>query len=635
MNLFCKWRMLLINLFIQICFMPEIHCNAGTVSHLSKEEMLVFKDEENPKCFTRTEEDFTCFFETTENRTHDFYYKYENQLQKKCEMSVQRTEEGTFLHMCYFPNQDVTLYSELNVTVLEPSNNTMLFSRILSVEDHNLLDPPFNVSLNPKDNVGLLWVSWHTKSMDYFEEKQYRIRYSSGSLHDKIEKTKKNGHELILAPGEEVKVQVAVRCCNSEGGHWSVWSQPVQASVPQSTDDISLMCHTSDLYNVTCHWNGHQYGAENKFKLYYKMRKSLNWTEWIECLDTGNASDMCYFHGDELRKFKVKLNNTRTERIFFSKELMLKDLIKTFAPGNLRGMLRQDKLCLEWESPLPSLSTHLQYEVGIQITGGERWSIIKGPETDTCIQIPLGSQFSIKIRAKPTGNVYSGNWSDWSDVLKGETPPDIGMLTTCSILVPMVMIVIVLIYIFRLKRRRIKQYFWPPLPNLEKILQGFLTDIDRQKWDPPFTAKQCFEETTSSVLEIMSESEVPGSGKTSEQSFELLPSDGSVSSEEHVDGNSGTEVFPDYVTLNREIVMLCLEENSYVCELVREKDPEVRDELLQTCNCSFTDAASYVKPCSDNNFTNHCYLLMSESKDNYETNGGQIADNLYTNLPHS
>lgn len=54
--------------------------------------------------------------------------------------------------------------------------------------------------------------------------------------------------------------------------------------------------------------------------------------------------------------------------------------------------------------------------------------MIKGPDTNTCVKVLSGSQFSVKIRAKPTGPVYSGYWSDWSDVLTGETAADTGEL---------------------------------------------------------------------------------------------------------------------------------------------------------------------------------------------------------------
>lgn len=40
-------------------------------------DVLLLKDEQDPKCFTRTQEDFTCFFETADNRTYDFLYVFD------------------------------------------------------------------------------------------------------------------------------------------------------------------------------------------------------------------------------------------------------------------------------------------------------------------------------------------------------------------------------------------------------------------------------------------------------------------------------------------------------------------------------------------------------------------------------
>lgn len=53
---------------------------------------------------------------------------------------------------------------------------------------------------------------------------------------------------------------------------------------------------------------------------------------------------------------------------------------------------------------------------------------LNGPETGTCVEATPGSQYSIKVRAKPIGTIYSGHWSDWSDVLTGDTPADRGKL---------------------------------------------------------------------------------------------------------------------------------------------------------------------------------------------------------------
>lgn len=50
----------------------------------------------------------------------------------------------------------------------------------------------------------------------------------------------KEGHILdSVGPGEEVEVQVSVKCAlNPDGGHWSSWSRPVRAVVPQSAGEF-------------------------------------------------------------------------------------------------------------------------------------------------------------------------------------------------------------------------------------------------------------------------------------------------------------------------------------------------------------------------------------------------------------
>ncbi|XP_022071660.2 thrombopoietin receptor [Acanthochromis polyacanthus] len=635
MDMSCGLEILLISLWIQVCFVPGIHCSNGIISHLSKEDVLLLKDEENPKCFTRTAEDFTCFFETADNGTYDLFYSVEGYPVQSCKMSVQRTEEGTFLHICSFPGSDVMLYADIYLEVLERTTNTSLYNRTVSVENHFLLDPPFDVTLHPNGQVGQLRVSWRTNSLKYWDtDKVYKIQFSSTHLGQKTQEVKKGEVLNSLAAGEEVEVKIAVKCAtNSAGGHWSSWSQPVRTVAPQSAVDISLTCYTSDLHKITCQWNASRYGAKNGYQLFYKtgLSEPLNWTKWTECQADGNFADLCSFSGVESRKVRVQLNSTSspTSRTFYSEEFTLSNSVKTSAPDRLRVARDKDKLCLEWEAPLPSLSAHLQYEVDYRIKGAERWKMIKDLETHACIEAPAGSQYSIKVRAKPTGSFYSGHWSDWSNVLTGDTPTNTDLLLMLCIPASMLVTAVILIFLLSTYLSKLKQYFWPPVPNLEKVLQGYLMEINRQKWDPPVTTKQCPEETTSSVVEIMSEEEVSGLGKPTEESRELLSPD-------QVDGNPRAEVFPDYVTLNKDSAILCPQRNSYVYDQVKG-DSEVGDELLQTRRCSCTEGSVCVPPCSCSDFLNHSYLPLAEPADTFscKVKAVRAPGNLYTNFPYS
>ncbi|MEQ2182139.1 hypothetical protein GOODEAATRI_019155, partial [Goodea atripinnis] len=300
---------------------------------------------------------------------------------------------------------------------------------------------------------------------------------------------------------------------------------------------------------------------------------------------------------------------------------------KSAPPSHLKGVLMKKKLCLEWEAPLPSLSIFLQYEVDIQIKGGEKWSKTTLANTSTCVELPPGCQFSVKVRAKPDGLIYSGYWSDWSNVFSSATTPDTDMLLLRYLCVSVLIIAISLLAVFFFYCRKLKKYIWPPVPNLEKFLQGFLIDINQQKWGPPATAKLCFEETTSSVVEIMSDNGIPGLDKPSEESSDLLSSDGSSSTEEQADESAGGEGLRDYVTLNKDLSILCLKENSYVYEQFKYGEaPETGNEHLIICRC--------VEPCSCNNYFNRSYLPLAMSTEslNYKICDENGASNPYTNL---
>ncbi|KAF7657522.1 hypothetical protein LDENG_00025960 [Lucifuga dentata] len=638
----CKLELLLISLWIYVCCVPGIHSKNAPGSHLSMEDVLLLKDEDDPKCFTRTEYDFTCFFETPDNRTYDLFYKTDNSapMEKRCNMSVQRTEKGTFLHVCSFPESDIYLFAITLLQVVETSTNTTLYLRNVCVEDQVLLDPPFNVSLRHTGRAGELQVAWHMQVAKGWEKTvHYRIRYSSELLGEKIKEGQGvQVHKLVsLVPGEVVQVQVRVKRAYSENeGHWSHWSHPMLTTAPQRADDVSLLCYTSDLQNITCQWNPYKY-KEFAYKLFYKMSISQA-SDWRECRADRNWTDLCRFHGDESRVIQVKLSNSSApaplSRTFYSEPFTLNNSIRTSPPGHVRGAVERGKLCLTWKAPLLELLTHLQYEICYQTRGDGAWMTVslKGPETETCLEVPTGSQYRVKIRAKPNGSIYSGHWSEWSHVLSRDVPTDISALLVLCVPVTMLILAVVLIILFPMYLRKLKQYLWPPVPNLDKVLQGFLTEFNGQRWNPPITAKQSPEETTASVVEVMSEDEASMAGKLSEESTQLL----SESSGDQVSGSPRIkpEVHPDYVTLSKDSVILCPKGNKYVYEKDEEKGSSgVKAEILQTkYDCFCTDKLACFPSCSCTDFLNHSYLPLAEPVDrrDFAVRG---PGNLYTNVP--
>uniref|UniRef100_A0A4W5PE50 MPL proto-oncogene, thrombopoietin receptor n=1 Tax=Hucho hucho TaxID=62062 RepID=A0A4W5PE50_9TELE len=577
---------------------------AGAVPRLSKKDVLLLANDADPKCFTRTQYDFTCFWEMPDNKSYDFFYSNDDREEKRCNLILQRTEEGQVLHICSFPPSDVFLFTFIHIRVMESSSNYTLYTRTVSVEDQVLLDPPVNVSLHPTGQTGQFQVAWHTPR-EWENNMQYGIRYSSQSLRERTELIKpvrSQIHSLVsLAPGEMVSVQLRVKpngySKKEISCHWSDWSVPKTAMVPQSAADISLLCHTSDLQNITCQWNGQAY-RDDTYTIYYKLGSSER-EGWRECMQNENISYHCSFHGAESSEIRVKLSAgpATPRRTFYTEPFRLNNSIQTAPPGRLRGQWEKGRLCLKWDTPLLALSVHLMYQHRYQPREETVWKlvILQGPETSTCLDIQTGVQYYIQIRARPNGSVYAGYWSNWSPRLTVDTPSDIGALIAC---IPLMMLVVSIVFISIFSRylSKLKQYLWPPVPNLDKVLHVHrgLTDLDHLK------------------------GEAPGRGMIPRESPLLLsPEQGTSDGVEESLPTLVLEVSPDYVTLTTDDVIPRLRGNEYVYD--GEVGAESRslgvggEEVLQVrCHCSFTRSSSFPSSSSTTDILNRSYLLLAE-----------------------
>ncbi|KAG7272150.1 hypothetical protein CRUP_010219, partial [Coryphaenoides rupestris] len=540
MDLALVWQLVLAIVWMQVGCIAERHDRYGAVTHLSMKDVLLFKDEIDPKCFSRTEYDFTCFFETADNKTYDFFYKTDEE--KRCDVSVQRTFEGSFLHICIFPPEDIYMFVLTHLRVVEAGTNATLYTRSVSVEDQVLLDPPTNVT-------------WHVDKA--WESKvHYGIRYSSNRLQEKYKEGERQRVQTLtsLIPGEVLELQMRIHIIkyglDETSGHWSHWSQPVATMVPQSADDISLECYTSDLQNITCQWHENIY-EDVIYKLFYRLdpSESLGWTE---CLENRNLSDQCRFHGDDTQVVWVEIGVSSSpaplDRIFYSDPFILNG---STPPGHLKERVNKGSLCLSWAAPLSALSAHLLYQVHYDTKEGGPWLMVspKGPETSTCVEGLTGSRYSVQVRARPNGTIYSGQWSDWSLKLSGSIPSDIrALLMPC---IPLLILIVATVFISLIPRylSKLRKLLWPPIPNLDQVLQGFLTEMNGKTWDPPFTAKQYLEENPASVVEIMyTEDPVVGLEKPTTESTPLLMPERCFSAGEPADWNPNValEVSQDY-----------------------------------------------------------------------------------------
>ncbi|XP_035268366.1 thrombopoietin receptor [Anguilla anguilla] len=609
----------------QICFGLVLGSVTGSINQLSKKDIVLLEADEDPKCFTRTQYDLTCFWEESNNKSYNFFYSIDDE-EKLCNLTQQKMDNTTIVHICSFPPFDVYLFTLIHIRVVETSTNTTMHRRNISVEDQVLFYSPTNVSLHVTEEAGQLQVTWCMPE-EWRDKAHYELKYSSHSLEQKTEQVKTTKSLVYrlnsLVPGEVCSVQMRV-IPNGYGmrGHWSDWSHPTMAMVPQNAGDIDLLCHTSDLRNIQCQWKERASG-EN-YTLFYKLCPRSS-GQWRECTHRENASQ-CAFPGEESSPICVNIGGHGPySRLFYSEPFRMNDSVKTDPPQKLRAETEGGRLCLQWDPPLQNLSRLFMYEIRYRPQRERLWKFVtlQSSETGTCLDFQAGSQYAMQIRAKPDGSMYSGFWSDWSSTLTVDVPSNIATLLVACIPFMVFLVPVLLIAIFSKHFRKIKQHLWPPVPNLDKVLEGFLIDINQNCQNPSFSIKQCYEDTITSVVEIVSEKEALLCGKI--QREPITNSLSEPEPEEQETAEEHTEILEasqDYVTLNAESLTPCLWGNEYVYD--QSKTQSTGEEVLQMrCHCSCA---------SSTDIFNQSYLLLSRQPKVPQLRKTAGGANQYTNL---
>ncbi|XP_023650165.1 thrombopoietin receptor [Paramormyrops kingsleyae] len=579
---------------------------SGPVDYVSEKDISLLEADKNPKCFTRTLEDFTCFWEVSDDTSYDFFYKTDEQ-ETTCNLTRQKAGGGRSLQVCSLPASDVFLYAVTDIRVVERSTNRTVLNRSVSVEDQVLLDPPTNVSLSFTGEAAQLRVTWHMDA-SWQSKVQYEIRHSANNLVGSKILMKASLTYMLdsLITGEVCCVQLRVRPNGyNTRGYWSDWSQPAAALVPQRAEDIDLLCHTSDLRNIQCQWKEQSFKEEAHCMLFYQLSPRGSWQQCMFSKSPGQ----CIFSGldSSIMRVNLRIKEGPHEWNFYTESFAMDESIKPDPPKVLSWGKEGTRLRIEWEPPLWNLSAHLEYQIRYRCNGESMWKlvILQSPNNSTTLDVQAGTQYHIQVQTKPNGSIYKGIWSDWSNTLCVDVPLDTEMVFVAGIFLISFIVVALLITSFSRNIRKIKQLLWPPVPNLEKVLEGFLADINRECQSQTFSVKQCYEETPASVVEIVHEKKPFEGGKGPKEGVLQLLLEGKTVGE----CITPLETCPDYITLNPENVISSLRSNEYVSgggHLVG-----VGLEVWQAghpCSC----------PCPSSGFTqsmdllNQSYLLPAE-----------------------
>ncbi|KAK7155407.1 hypothetical protein R3I93_010138 [Phoxinus phoxinus] len=611
MDLVLTWWILL------SCLIKQVHLEPL----LSTQEFAILAMDEDPKCFTRDQEDFTCFWEAPVGKSYYFLYIFE-QKERICDVKQQIYEEKD-LYICTFPSSDVITFIDTQLIVIDRDTNTTVYNRTVNVENQHLLYPPSHISLNLTGEVGQLLVKWKkTKSRP--QSPQYEIRYSSKHTSSTVRQVSNPPHKLVsLVAGENCTVQMRAKTGVSK--LWSDWSSPVTAMVPQTAGDIELRCHTPDLSQALCKWREELYD-DGRYSFYYRQMNRSSWDIWKLCSKDNNTVHQCVLNGQEssVYQFYLSAGLQPYGRTFYEETFRMNSSIKTTPPSGLKAKPEEGRHCLTWDPPFLKISQYLKYQIRYQRKGDSEWKDFAAlsSKTSTYLDVHRGSQYTIQVRAQPNGSVYRGDWSDWSQPLIVILPLDKEWIFIVFIPMALLIIASAMISFFSRYFRKVKKSLWPSVPNLNKVLESFLADISGSNWEPTFNIKQCDDDTATSVVEILPEREA--TVKPCRKSTCLSPFERDFLSGEKNEENfrEDLEMAQDYVILNNDKIP-CFTGNDYVYRDVALS--HATNEKLHSCpsTCSTT-----FPECS-RNILNHSYLLLAEQS---ELEDHHSASRQYTNM---
>ncbi|XP_031430950.1 thrombopoietin receptor isoform X2 [Clupea harengus] len=608
--------------WLQTCCIFTKGVDIGSSVQVSEKELQLLASENDPKCFMRTHYDFTCFWEELNRTGQSYHFIYDpgnGDGKTQCALTQRTTANGTILQICSFPQSHVLLFLPIDIWVVDVVTNVTVFQRNVYPYENQLPCPPKTISIQRTEEPGQLQVRWEAGMSDHVE-----IRYSSQTQPErkKVMKSSYTDNFVLtsLAPGEVCSVQMRVKL---EGeGFWSDWSEPATAMVPQKAEATELLCHTADLQRIQCQWNKqaqmNEHAYNKEVSVFYREKVS-GWGDWKMCAKDHISALSCSFDGEQSGAIQVNLQvgSGPLDRTFYTEALTMQNRIKTEPPRALRGEPQGERLLLQWDAPAEIFAQDLIYEIRCRSKDEKAWKHFtwQSPKTSTYLNEQAGSQYFIQIKAKPDGPFYKGYWSDWSNTLTVDLPSNNGLLFIVCIPLAILLVLAVAASVFSQYFSKVKQYLWPPVPKLDKMLESFRTE--GPQWT--FNIKQC-DDTPASVVEILSEIPAGSDGIQGTSACTSAPEGGFYSwvtqKEDGPAVDGCLEAGRDYVTLNTEVIP-CLRGNEYV---YGDIPVSCSCALEMQCHCTDTEThTSTVPGLAATSILNHSYQLLPQRADNWKS----------------
>uniref|UniRef100_A0A8C0J4C7 MPL proto-onco, thrombopoietin receptor n=1 Tax=Chelonoidis abingdonii TaxID=106734 RepID=A0A8C0J4C7_CHEAB len=381
-------------------------------SLLHADVALLGEVSETIRCFSRSFEDLTCFWDEEEaehgNHTYRFYYSYNGEKAKQCVLAVQRQSGGGRRYVCVFPSShEVRLFTQLCICVLDTPGNQTKYSREVAVETVGLIAPPVNITVTWTGAAGELQVSWEPPATEYTELFIYEILYSerfggvlleartayvvvetaptfssSPSLVPLLQKQVHSTRACVLhplQPGAKYHIRIRTKPDGlSLDGFWGPWSQAVTAETPHSSGDIGLRCFTSDLQWVQCEWT---WDSRYQLDLHAPcfLPRGQAWQRCQEHNVRPQNTHACMFQprNDSDIFILVNISRGHPEPVlsYFGEPFRMHQAGEnplTPHPANISG----GQLKLQWAPPEEELAEYMVYQIRYSVENSLDWKVI-------------------------------------------------------------------------------------------------------------------------------------------------------------------------------------------------------------------------------------------------------------------
>ncbi|XP_074688357.1 thrombopoietin receptor isoform X2 [Strix aluco] len=434
-----------------------------------------------------------------------------------CTVSTWHHGAGGMRHVCVFPSQDVRLFTQLHLRVLDATTNQTKYWRELSVDAwcpasspempcSTALDPsrqrPGDPSIHPA-------VSNHAPT----------ARAAAASPGAGQGLVQANTWVILrdLCPGMRYHIQVRSKPDGtSMDGVWGPWSQAVAAETPHSSGDIGLRCSTPDLLHVRCEWSWDPTEPRSSHQLFYRLSPSGASTRedtWQLCEESVGAqgTHACTFQPRAGSAISVLVNITQPHASltlsFFKEPFWLHQAVLTDAPQLVQATVSQGRLSLQWLPPLEALAEQLDYQVRYAVENSHDWKVLQVPRAakKEVLDLRPGARYHAQVRAQPSGPWYQGSWSAWSKPVAVDAMADAGWIIPSVTVVPLLFtgVLLGLRCTFPSLYSNVKQKLWPPVPDLHRALGSFLHESSKHGQASAFYKQPPEEAVLPCLLEVL------------------------------------------------------------------------------------------------------------------------------------